>query len=203
LGTVLFYVQQHERAVTQRLVDWLQHSDFAAVIFCREESEGTFSLSLAKLDVPTAPDLIVAMRWYGDANQFGVQGLIDADWNRKAGEGTHATLSSLDVGNIFIAAGPHFPPMGEQWYPTGNIDLTPTVIDILKVNPGTKVDGRSLITAESAPKQSPQVYKGLAERQRSFGEYEWHQKLFTSEVSGTLYFDRGNGTLMPRPSDHK
>src|SRR5436190_17988395 len=40
-GTVLFYVHDHDRKVTRRLVDWLQHSDFAGMIFSREKFEGT------------------------------------------------------------------------------------------------------------------------------------------------------------------
>jgi len=37
-------VRDHDREVTQRLIDWLQHSDFAGTIFTREKFEGTFSL---------------------------------------------------------------------------------------------------------------------------------------------------------------
>ncbi|HKS31216.1 MAG TPA: alkaline phosphatase family protein, partial [Chthoniobacterales bacterium] len=35
-GTVLFYIKDRDRKVAQRLVDWLQHSDFAGIIFTRE-----------------------------------------------------------------------------------------------------------------------------------------------------------------------
>src|SRR5438067_11534748 len=107
-GTVLFYVRDHDRAVTQRLVDWLQHSDFAGVMFTRDKLDGTFSLSAARIDTSGAADIVMSFDWTGQSGQFGVQGMIDADWNRKAGEGTHATLSPFDIHNTHIAAGPDF-----------------------------------------------------------------------------------------------
>src|SRR5437762_12234469 len=51
-GTVLFYVHDHDRKVTQRLVDWLQHSDFAGVIFTRDRLTGTFASSDAFIETP-------------------------------------------------------------------------------------------------------------------------------------------------------
>src|SRR5437016_3641097 len=96
-GTVLFYVQEHERDTTKRLIAWLQQSDFAGVIFSRAESEGTLPLGSVHVDCAGSPDVMMAFRCDEEAkNQFGVAGTIDADWNRKAGEGTHATLSRFD-----------------------------------------------------------------------------------------------------------
>ena len=37
-GTILFYVIEHDREVTSRLVEWLQHSDSAGVIFARSDA---------------------------------------------------------------------------------------------------------------------------------------------------------------------
>src|SRR5438105_2812101 len=105
--TVLFYVHDHGRGVTQRLVDWLQHSDFAGVIFTRDKLEGTFWLSDIRIDSPNSADVILSFRCDEQTqNQFGNAGMIDADWNRKAGEGTHATLRPKDTHNLLVAAGP-------------------------------------------------------------------------------------------------
>ena len=41
-GSVLFYVIGHDVDVIQRVVAWLQQTDFAGVIFAREKIEGTF-----------------------------------------------------------------------------------------------------------------------------------------------------------------
>ncbi len=105
-GTVLFYVVGHDAAVTRRLVEFLQRTDFAGVILTREPMQGTFTLDKAKIDNEHAPDVEMSFRWTEDKNQFGAAGMIDADWQRAAGKGTHATLSKFDMHNILIAAGP-------------------------------------------------------------------------------------------------
>ncbi len=54
-GSILFYITEHDRAVATRLVEWLQHSDFAGVIFAREKFEGTFPLESVNANTPDAP----------------------------------------------------------------------------------------------------------------------------------------------------
>ena len=49
-GSVLFYVEGHDAEVTRRLVEFLQQTDFAGVIFTKEPMPGTFNLSEAKID---------------------------------------------------------------------------------------------------------------------------------------------------------
>src|SRR5207244_9966910 len=61
-GTVLFYVRDHDRGVTQRLVDWLQHGDFAGVIFTRDKLDGTFPLNAARIDISNAADIVMSFR---------------------------------------------------------------------------------------------------------------------------------------------
>src|SRR5213593_2222162 len=87
-GSVLFYVTGHDETVTRRLVEFLQQSDFAGVIFTKEPMEGTFVLEQAMIQNDHAPDVVMAFRWNDSKNQFGVPGMIDADWQRAAGKGT-------------------------------------------------------------------------------------------------------------------
>ena len=107
-GTVSFYIVEHDRAVASRLVEWLQHSDFAGVIFAREKFEGAFPLESVHANTADAPDVMVALRWNPKPNRFGIPGQIISDGARGAGKGTHATLSEFDVHNILFAAGPGF-----------------------------------------------------------------------------------------------
>jgi len=199
-GTVLFYVYDHDREVTQRLVDWLQHSHFAGVIFTRDKLEGTFSLSDIRIDTPAAADVVVSFRCDAETkNQFGVPGLIDADWNRKAGEGTHATLSPKDTHNLLVAAGPFFDIGREDNYPTGNLDLFPTILEILDVPlPGT-LDGRSLhevVRKRSENKNLP--VSRTFEASRGFTDGQWKQTLQVSRLPTIDYFDEGNGEFRPK-----
>src|SRR5206468_3962892 len=83
-GSVLFYVIGQDTTVTRRLVEFLQQSDFAGVIFTKQGLPGTFHLNDAKIDNAHAPDVVMAFRWNDSKNQFGTPGMIDADWQRAA-----------------------------------------------------------------------------------------------------------------------
>jgi len=156
-GSVLFYVIGHDEKLVRRLVEFLQQSDFAGVIFTNEPMEGTFGLDRAMIHPPSpgygvassdrVPDVIMAFRWNDSKNQFGVPGTIDADWQRAAGKGTHATLSRFDMHNILIGVGPDFRHGEVDDLPTGNIDLAPTILQILGIKAPQQLDGRVLSEA--------------------------------------------------------
>src|SRR5438045_408948 len=78
-GCVLFYVTGHDEKIIRRLVEFLQQSDLAGVIFTKHPMEGTFSLDQAKIANDRSPDVVMAFRWKDQKNQFGVLGMIDAD----------------------------------------------------------------------------------------------------------------------------
>jgi arylsulfatase A-like enzyme len=193
-GTILFYVIGHDADVTRGLIEWLQQTDFAGVIFSREKVDGTFGLELAKIDTPIAPDVVMAFRWNDESNRFGVPGMIDADWSRQAGAGTHATLSRFDMHNLLIAAGPDFRRDVTNQLPTGNIDLAPTILHILGISSPVKFDGRILfeaMTNEAAG--SPASVTDTKEASRDFSSGTWRQYLRVSRVGSSIYFDEGNG----------
>lgn len=196
-GSVLFYVIGHDKTVVQRLVTWLQQSDFAGVIFSRDEIEGTFSLATVKIDTPAAPDVVLSFRWNDKPNEFGVAGMIDADWNRKPGAGTHATLSKFDMNNTLIAAGPDFRRDMIDQLPSGNIDLAPTILRILGVAPTEKMDGRVLSEAIVGGKANAPETKTIV-ASRDFERGSWRQYLKISRVESTIYFDEGNGAYHER-----
>src|SRR5207247_7005894 len=59
-GSVLFYVVQHDAALTHRLVEFLQQSNFSGVIFTKEPVQATVSLNQAKIDSQRDPDGVLA-----------------------------------------------------------------------------------------------------------------------------------------------
>ena len=197
-GTVLFYVCNHDRGVTQRLVDWLQHGDFAGVIFTRDKLDGTFPLTAARIDISNAPDIVMSFRCDGQTqNQFGAAGMIDADWNRKAGEGTHATLSPFDIHNTLIAAGPDFQVGFEDKLPTSNVDIAPEVMAILDLPLSYKADGIGLIEARRnfPEKPSTEVPTRTFEAIRDFSDGRWKQNFHVSHYRTFDYIDEGNGSF--------
>jgi predicted AlkP superfamily pyrophosphatase or phosphodiesterase len=198
-GSVLFYVEGHDAEVMRRLVKFLQQTDFAGVIFAKEPMPGTFNLSEAGIDSRHAPDVVMAFRWNDSKNQFGVSGMIDADWQRGAGKGTHATLSRFDMHNTLIAAGPDFRRGEMVDLPSGNVDLAPTILRILEITPPQQLDGRILSEAMiniDMPALKPE--NKTIEATRDFSSGRWRQSLQISRVGSTLYLDEGNGAFVRR-----
>ena len=194
-GSVLFYVIGHDETITRRLVEFLQQSDFAGVIFTKQSMNGTFALEEAKIQNDRAPDVVMAFRWEPSKNQFGVPGMIDADWQRAAGKGTHASLSRFDMHNTLIASGPDFKRNETNDLPSGNVDLAPTILQILAIKPLQKMDGRVLSEAMTAATPSQKPETKTVEATKHFQSGTWRQSLQISRVGSTIYLDEGNGVF--------
>jgi arylsulfatase A-like enzyme len=192
-GSMGFYVTEHDMETVRKLVDFLQHSDFAGVILTRTAQEGTFTLAQARLDTPAAPDVLVASRWSDRPNEFGVLGQVASDIGRNVGQGTHSTFSRFDMHNTLVAGGPDFRHGWTDETPTGNIDLAPTILWILGVKTPDPMDGRILREALADAREQPVVVEKTMEAQRSLGDLIWRQHLRTATVDGATYFAEGNG----------
>src|SRR5213592_1086661 len=200
-GSVLFYVIGHDEKLVRRLVEFLQQSDFAGVIFTNEPMEGTFGFSEATIQSDRVPDVIMAFRWNDSKNQFGVPGTIDADWQRAAGKGTHATLSQFDMHNMLIGTGPDFRHGEVDGLPTGNVDLGPTILHILGIKPPQQLNGRVLSEAMvngNPPTADLKAQTKAVEATKDFPTGMWRQSLKSSRVGATLYLDEGNGQFQKR-----
>lgn len=195
-GSTFCYVFEHHRPTIERLVEFLQGTDFAGVIFSAVPLPGTFPLALGRLDAgPTAPDVVVAMRWREERNAWGTPGAIAAVGGRIGG-GAHGSLSRFDMNNTLIAAGPGFRTNHVSDIPSGNIDLAPTVLWLLGVERPATLDGRVLAEALVSPPAAGaplKVESETFEAARDLGYRRWRQALTVSRVGGVTYFDEGNG----------
>ena len=91
-GSVSFYVFDDHENTIHRLVQFLQGTDFAGVIFARLPIDGTFPLEQVGINTPDgAPDVLVSMRWSADNNDYGAPGVFVAEGGKK-GKGSHASL---------------------------------------------------------------------------------------------------------------
>jgi arylsulfatase A-like enzyme len=194
-GAVLCYAAGHDEKLIEQAVRCLQAEPYAGVFFTRKQMAGTFSLATGHLDSPYAADIIMAMRWKPGLNEFGVPGLICADrTSDPSNKGTHATLSPTEMHNTGFAAGPDFVRGMQDSLPTGNIDIAPTILWILGVEPKQKMSGRVL--TEALTVRGPEIKS--CESHRTEAEWQgdgftWRQYLEISEVNGVEYFDQGNG----------
>ncbi|MGI8432507.1 MAG: alkaline phosphatase family protein, partial [Chthoniobacterales bacterium] len=198
-GSVELYVVGHAATTVQKLVDFLQHSRFAGVILTREKMAGTFALSDLHLGTPDAPDIFVASRWNDTPNKCGVAGQVDSDLGKHAGQGTHSTFSPHDLHNTLIAAGPDFRRGWEDQSPTGNIDVAPTILHLLGLEPSQPMDGRVLREALRDGTAAPESQTRKLEAQRDLGAVgTWRQTLSLTNIGSATYVDEGNGGLAPR-----
>lgn len=198
-GTIFFYITGHEPEVAARLVRWLQASKLASVIFSQAKCEGAFPLTQAHLDTETAPDVVMTFAWSDKKNKDGAPGMIDALPTTEVVAGTHGTLSRFDLHNILFVSGPDFRRGATDDLPTSNLDLAPTILRILGLEPKQKLDGR--ILREAMPNESgssPVVSKESIEAIGQFSDGEWRQYLRTSKIGDEIYLDEGNGAWTPK-----
>jgi hypothetical protein len=79
--------------------------------------------------------------------------------------------------------------------PSGNVDVAPTILQILRIPPPPHpMDGRVLSEAlVNADDYAPKVDTRTIHADRQFLTGRWHQSLRTSRIGDTLYLDEGNG----------
>jgi arylsulfatase A-like enzyme len=140
---------------------------------------------------------MVSLRWNKNPNRFGVPGQFITDSARRPGEGSHQSLSEFDVHNTLIVAGPDFRSRQTTTLPSSNIDIAPTVLRILGIEPPQKLDGRILVEAMEEKAERAETLTKTIQASRKFPTGEWQQHLRVSLVGETLYIDSGNGAFVP------
>lgn len=191
-GSNLLYVQDRDPALIGRIVEHLQGSEFAGPIFTRDGLPGTFPLSEARIDSPDAADVVFSSRWRLAPNRFRIPGLVMAE-TTAAGYGTHASTSPSDIHNTLVAAGPDIRADFVDELPSGNVDVAPTILRILKIDPPEPLDGRVLSEALVGMKDAAlQPETRILESTLPVGTKVWRQYLKWTVLGEHSYLDEGN-----------
>lgn len=194
-GSVFCYVQGHDQQQVEKAVHCLQAQPYTGVIFTRVPVEGTFPLTAAHVDSAAPPDIVAVMRWKPDQNHYGAPVQIYSDGPAyPSGHGTHGTLSATDMHNICFASGPDFARGMTDSLPSGNIDIAPTILWLLGVDPKETMSGRVLTEALTIP--GPPVTSCESHHQEAHAQgdgFLWTQYLDWSSVNGVCYLDQGDG----------
>ena len=100
--------------------------------------------------------------------------------------------------NTLIAAGPDFKRGETDDHASGNVDLAPTILQVLGIKPTSKMDGRILFEAMTAAMPSGKPETRRIDAIKNFESGTWRQSLQISLVGSTIYLDEGNGAFVAK-----
>lgn len=144
-GSDYLYVPSHDAKEVTLLVKALQsRPQYGAVFVHSRYGNLPGSLSLksifnelpasSKRQSPPNPDIIVSFNFDENAVTAANQDVPGTEYESAQGNrGMHGSFSPRDVHNTLIASGPDFRQGFSDSYPTGNVDIAPTVAHLLGV----------------------------------------------------------------------
>jgi arylsulfatase A-like enzyme len=145
---------------------------------------GTLSFDVARWNHARSGDILVSANWTRDANDAGFSGKTTQE-----GVAGHGTSSPYDIHNTLIAAGPDFREHASSEIPTANVDLAPTLLQLLGVPAPPSMTGRVIREAlrEGPVSTSVRVERRAETVKSADGAYEL--TAHTSIVDGHRYLD--------------
>ena len=172
------HVEEGGDEMVATIVELLQDTDWVGPVFTRSseaQSElggypGTVSFSLVGWDHERSADILMSPDWTDAENEFGFRGEV-----LSPGIAGHGSASPWDIRATFVAQGPGIKSFVASPVPTGNVDILPTVFELMGVPIPGGLDGRVLSEVlESGP------FPGEVELETSVVET-------STEVRGTRY----------------
>jgi len=188
-GAALFYIHESAPSMVERLGDWLSAQPWSGALVGGRTDGGASGFlpgDLAGVAGPRAPDIVMSFRWDSAEGANGFPGRCDAA-DGQPGQGTHGSGSPQELGCSLVVAGPSFREGISSDLPSGNVDITPTVLRILGISAGGPFDGRPLVEAfrRAEPLEAPARSWGarLVERRTKNRSH----RLVVEEVGHTRY----------------
>ena len=155
-GAPGIYLRDPDPNRIDSLVAWLQEQPWCGPLFTRE-GRGCLTLAQAGLDHPRAPDVALVLGSDDAPNAHGRPGSCRHDSSYPAGGGTHGGLNPIELTTWLAAGGDGLLTGHVSHLPTGIVDVLPTVLHLLGVEPPTGVQGRVLREALVAHAGEPQT----------------------------------------------
>jgi arylsulfatase A-like enzyme len=148
-GSLYISVPSGDRALVARIVaalaDWRHVGPVLTRAVDGAPLPGTLPLEAVGIAGDLAPDIVCALAWDDTVNGFGLAG-------RSAGLDTglaasHGGISGWEINNTLVIGGAGVKAGLDHRVPAGNIDLAPTLAELLGVGPLPEADGRVLSEA--------------------------------------------------------
>ena len=138
------------------------------------------------------------MRWNQKINQYGYRGHSYTSGGLLSGNGDHGSASASDMHNMLIGRGPSLRSGITSNLPSGNVDITPTVLKLLGLPMPENLDGRVLeeALADNAKTNNvigPSTLTNTAEVIGDNGIFR--QSVTLSKYNGVTYVDEGSAVL--------
>ena len=139
-GSDYLYIPSHQATIVTSVVTALQERKQYGAIFVRSTFgaiPGTLSLKDIKVEGPTrdsppTPDIIVSFDWNDTAVTASNAAVPGTEYeSAQNNRGMHGSFSPIDVHNTLVAGGPDFKTAFQDTYPSGNVDVAPTVAYLL------------------------------------------------------------------------
>jgi arylsulfatase A-like enzyme len=182
------YITAHDATATAQTIAALRKLDYVGPLFTRIKTPGAVTLDQSHADTPDAPDILLSYRWTTAKNRAEVP-------SSDPGKGAAGSLAPHDLGTFMIALGPDFAPGKTDTLPTGNIDLAPTILWILGVEPPKTMNGRVLFEALTQGGNVPAPETLTLEERAPTPDGEWRQYLKIAKVGTTEYLLEGNADI--------
>lgn len=146
-GSVLLDYPEADSAQIESLSRWLTMQPWSGAVFSSLEDTdilGLLPASIGRIDGRRVPHFAVSMNWTGDSTPRGFTGTAWNSGPSVVGAGMHGSASRHEMRNTLIASGPSFKKRTVSNVPTGNVDVTPTVLALLGQQTSLHMDGRVL-----------------------------------------------------------
>jgi predicted AlkP superfamily pyrophosphatase or phosphodiesterase len=150
-GSDYLYQPDHDPERIRMAVRFLQsHEEYGAIFVDARYGDipGTLPLSRVRLENVEGrnPDIVVGYAFDENAMIQGMPGIEFEGVAGSSNHGMHGSFSPRDVHNTLLAAGPDFAEHYTDTLPSGNVDVAPTIAQILGLEL-PQADGRALLEA--------------------------------------------------------
>jgi predicted AlkP superfamily pyrophosphatase or phosphodiesterase len=195
----MIFVENSDPQRIQGIVSVLQRTPEIGAIFTKPREvgspegwvEGTLSFDLIHWNHDRAADILVSPDWDDEENEYGYRG---RSMNR--GVAGHGSSSPWDIHNTLIGNGPAFKEGIRIQTPSSNIDLAPTLLSLVGIEPLESMDGRILQEAFVGGPDPSRIEskENRYEVHSKAGDLTYRLELRESEVNGTRYVDGASVT---------
>lgn len=176
-----------DRSREAEIVAWLQDQDWCGPLFTRRPHDGTFDLALAGVDHDRSADIVFITQSGTGPVPGHPPGWCLHDLPKiPAGGSLHGGLTPFETNNMLVFSGSAFAAGETIQTPAGIVDVAPTLLHLLDIDPPLPMDGRVLGEAFGAAAAS------AAERaHRADTGNGYSQVLNTATVNGVPYLVSG------------